>query len=328
MSTTMLGNHRLAVAPMLDWTNADFRYFARLLTRHALLYTEMVTTGALLHADPARWLDFHPSEHPIALQLAGHDPRELAACARLGENWGYDEINLNLGCPSPRVRQGRFGACLMAEPERVADCIRAMKQAVRIPVTVKTRLGIDDLDSQDYLLALLGTLQAAGADGFILHARKAWLNGLNPKENREIPPLDYPRVYAVKSAMPDSFISINGGIVSLDAALECLGSLDGVMIGRAAYQNPWLLAQADSRIFGQADPYHRRSAVLGDMLPFIEHKLSQGQRIESITRHLLGLYQGMPGGRHWRRVLSDPTQRALPTRDLLSLALAATGENL
>jgi len=298
-------SHRLSVAPMLDWTNRDFRYFLRLLSRHCLLYTEMVTTGALLHGDQQRFLAHDMSEYPLALQLGGSDPDALAKCARLGEDAGYSEINLNVGCPSDRVQSGSFGACLMAEPQLVADGVAAMQAAVKIPVTVKTRLGIDKLDGYQFLVDFISQVADAGCEIFILHARKAWLQGLSPKENRDIPPLDYQRVYQIKQDFPDLHIDINGGVQTLQQAVQHLTQVDGVMMGRAIYNDPYLLMQADNMLFGDQHPVISRHEVLSQMLPYIEQRLTEGRPIKSITRHLLGLFQGQPGARAWRRYLSE-----------------------
>ena len=260
-------NHRLCIAPMLDWTDRHFRYFARLISPNALLFTEMVSTGALLHGDVQRFLEFDPSEHPVALQLGGSDPAELALCSRLGEQWGYDEINLNVGCPSDRVQKGRFGACLMAEPRLVADCVHAMAGAVSVPVSVKHRLGIDKRDSYQELCDFVGKVSRAGCSVFIVHARKAWLEGLSPKENREIPPLDYGRVYRLKQDFPELEIVINGGICTVRACGEHLAKIDGVMIGREAYQNPWILAEMDRELFGHPAPPATPEQVVERLLP-------------------------------------------------------------
>jgi tRNA-dihydrouridine synthase A len=296
----------LAIAPMLDWTDRHCRYFLRLISRHVLLYTEMVTTAAILHGDRDRLLDFHPEEKPLALQLGGSDPRELAACARIGADYGYDEINLNVGCPSDRVRQGRFGACLMAEPELVADCVAAMAAAVPVPVTVKTRIGIDDRDSYEELARFVETVAGrGGCRVFIIHARKAWLSGLSPKENREIPPLRYDVAEAVKRDFPALAVVLNGGIQDLDQAERHLARFDGVMIGRAAYHHPYLLAEADLRLYGDPHPIPTRAEILERMLPYARGELERGARLHTITRHLLGLYHGQPGGRAWRRRLGE-----------------------
>jgi tRNA-dihydrouridine synthase A len=290
---------------MMDWTDRHCRVFHRLMTRRARLYTEMLTSGAILHGDRFRLLGFDPCEHPVALQLGGSDPRELASCAKIGEDFGYDEINLNVGCPSDRVKDGRFGACLMAEPQLVAACIDAMKRAVDIPVTVKCRIGIDDQDPEIALDALARSVVAAGADALIVHARKAWLNGLSPKENRDIPPLDYDIVYRLKASMPNVPIIINGGIASLGEARQHLGFVDGVMLGRAAYQEPWRLLSADPELFGEAAPYAVMKDVFAAMTPYIEDQLAQGVRLHSIVRHFLGAFFGVPGARAFRRHLAE-----------------------
>lgn len=303
-------DRRLSVAPMMQWTDRHCRYLLRLISRHVLLYTEMVTTGALLHGDRPRHLDFHRDEHPLALQLGGSDPRALAECARIATDWGYDEINLNVGCPSDRVKNGRFGACLMAEPECVADCVAAMRAATHLPVTVKTRIGIDDRDSYGELCHFIETVHAGGCDIFIIHARKAWLNGLSPKENRDIPPLDYARVYSLKRDFPALTIVINGGIETLDAAEAHLESIDGVMIGRAAYHNPYLLAEADHRIFGSDTNIPDRMAILQRYRDYIASQMKNGIRLNSMARHMIGLYTGQPGARAYRRVLCEEGNHA------------------
>jgi tRNA-dihydrouridine synthase A len=290
---------------MMDWTDRHCRVFHRLMTRRARLYTEMLTTGAIIHGDRARLLGFDRSEHPVALQLGGSDPRDLAACAKIGEDFGYDEINLNVGCPSDRVKDGRFGACLMAEPVLVARGVRAMKGAVNIPVTVKCRIGIDDQDPETALDALARGVIAAGADALIVHARKAWLNGLSPKENRDIPPLDYGRVYRLKASMPDVPIIINGGIAGLAEAKQHLAHVDGVMLGRAAYQEPWRLLAADPELFGEAAPHATMRGVLAAVMPYIERELAHGTRLHSITRHFVGAFHGVPGARAFRRHLAE-----------------------
>jgi len=296
---------RFSVAPMMDWTDRHCRVFHRLMTRRARLYTEMLTTGAILHGDRRRLLGYDASEHPVALQLGGSDPRELAAAARIGEDFGYDEINLNVGCPSDRVKDGRFGACLMAEPALVADGVAAMKRAVGIPVTVKCRIGIDDQDPEVALDALARGVVAAGADALIVHARKAWLNGLSPKENRDIPPLDYDRVYRLKAALPDVPVIINGGIASLGEAREHLAHVDGVMLGRAAYQEPWRLLAADRELFGEAPRHAAMKDVFEAMMPYIESELAKGTRLHSMTRHFVGAFHGVPGARAFRRHLAE-----------------------
>jgi tRNA-dihydrouridine synthase A len=315
-------NRLLSVAPMLDWTDRYCRYFLRQITRRTLLYTEMITTGALLHRDPARFLDYHPEEHPLALQLGGSEPGELAQCARLAHEWGYDEVNLNVGCPSDRVQSGRFGACLMAEPGLVADCVAAMRDAAPRPVTVKHRIGIDDRDSYDELTRFVETIAQAGCEVFIVHARKAWLQGLSPKENREIPPLDYGAVHALKRDFPDLQFVINGGFKTLAQAEEQLARVDGVMIGREAYQNPWMLAAADRRIFGDTAPARTRREVVEKMLPFVRQTHARGVPLHRVTRHMLGLFQGQPGARAWRRFLSERAHLPDSGPEVLAEALA------
>ena len=313
-------HHRLSIAPMLDWTDRHFRYFARLISRHTQLYTEMITTGALLHGDAERLLAYDPMEHPVAVQLGGSAPRELAACAQLAAAAGYDEINLNLGCPSDRVQQGRFGACLMAEPLLVADCVRAMKGAVEVPVTVKTRIGIDERDSYQELCRFIEAQIDAGCDHFIIHARKAWLQGLSPKENREVPPLRYDTVRQLKQDYPDQGFSLNGGILSLEQAIEQLEVLDGVMIGRAVYHNPWLLAEADRLVFGDPHPQPNRHQVLESFLPYVEEELHAGVALKHITRHILGLFHGCPGSRGWRRLISEQAHKSGAGPELIQRA--------
>ncbi|MFQ6371626.1 tRNA dihydrouridine(20/20a) synthase DusA [Shewanella sp. YIC-542] len=305
--TEILAMHpasRFSVAPMLDWTDRHYRYFARLLSSRALLYTEMVTTGAILFGK-GDYLGYHAAEHPLVLQLGGSDPEALAQCAKLAEARGYDEINLNVGCPSDRVQNGRFGACLMAEPALVANCVDAMRQQVSIPVTVKTRIGIDEQDSYGFLCDFIGQVSDAGCSDFTIHARKAWLQGLSPKENREIPPLDYPRVYQLKQDFPALNISLNGGIKTFAQIEQHLQHVDGVMVGREAYQNPYLLAEVDNRVFGMNQPLMSRDEVVDAMVPYVEQHLQSGGRLNHITRHLTGLYQGVAGGRSWRRYLSE-----------------------
>jgi tRNA-dihydrouridine synthase A len=316
-------DRRFAIAPMMDWTDRHCRVFHRRMTRHARLYTEMLTTGAIIHGDRKRLLGFDASEHPVALQLGGSDPQDLATATKIGEDFGYDEINLNVGCPSDRVKDGRFGACLMAEPVLVAECVDAMKRAVGIPVTVKCRLGIDDQDPEIALDALARSVVAAGADALIVHARKAWLNGLSPKENRDIPPLDYDRVYRLKASMPDVPIIINGGIASLDEAKQHLLHVDGVMLGRAAYQEPWRLLAVDPELFGEAAPHATMKDVFEAVMPYIEDQLGQGTRLHSITRHFVGAFHGVPGARAFRRHLAEngvkPGAGANVLRDAIAL---------
>ncbi|RXF75404.1 tRNA dihydrouridine(20/20a) synthase DusA [Hansschlegelia zhihuaiae] len=302
--------HRFAVAPMMDWTDRHCRTFHRALTRRAMLYSEMVTTGAVRFGPRERLIGFSDCEHPVAAQLGGSEPGELAEAARICAEFGYDEINLNVGCPSDRVQDGRFGACLMAEPERVGDCVAAMKAAVDVPVTVKCRLGIDDQDPEEALDRLADAVVAAGCDAIVVHARKAWLKGLSPKENRDVPPLDYGRVFRLKARLPDVPVSINGGIDGLDEALALLEprdgvALDGVMLGRAAYQNPELLMAVDPLVFGEAAPHGSVRQAVESLFPAIEAHLSEGGRLSNVTRHMLGLFQGRPGARAWRRFLSE-----------------------
>lgn len=306
----MTCEHRFCVAPMMDWTDRHQRYFARLLSENALLYTEMVTTGAIIHGDnKSRFLDFHPAELPLALQLGGSDPSDLATCAKHAENWGYSEVNLNVGCPSDRVQKGRFGACLMAEPALVRDCIAAMIEAVDIPVTVKCRIGIDRDDAYEPLLNFVDTVAESGCSVFIVHARKAWLDGLSPKQNREIPPLRYEYVYRLKQARPNLRIVINGGIHSIDECDTHLQHVDGVMLGRAAYQDPYLLAAVDRRLFGQESADPLRHEVIDCFLPYISEQIEAGRRLRDVTRHILGLYRGEKGGKNWRRHLSENNRR-------------------
>jgi|SRR5579863_191772 len=315
-------DYRFAVAPLMDCTDRHCRVFHRLLTRRARLYTEMLTTGAVLHGDRQRLLGFDAVEHPVALQLGGSDPRDLALAARIGEDFGYDEINLNVGCPSDRVKHGRFGACLMAEPALVAEGVDAIKRAVRLPVTVKCRIGIDDQDPETALDALAGGVVAAGADAVIVHARKAWLNGLSPKQNRDIPPLDYGRVYRLKAAWPQLPVVINGGIASLSEARRHLDHVDGVMLGRAAYQEPWRLLNVDRELFGEAPSHTTMQDVFEAMMPYIERELSRGVRLHSITRHVVGAFHGVPGARAFRRALAERAVKPGAGVDVLRDAMA------
>jgi tRNA-dihydrouridine synthase A len=312
---------------MLDWTDRYCRYFLRQLSRHTLLYTEMVTAGALLHGDLERHLRFHHDEHPVALQLGGSDPAELAACARLAEERGYDEVNLNLGCPSDRVQSGRFGACLMQEPRLVADCVTAMRETVSTPVTVKHRIGIDDQDSYEALVQFVGTVAGTGCQTFIVHARKAWLQGLSPKENREVPPLRHEVVHRLKHDFPQLEIVINGGILTLHEAAAQLEVVDGVMMGRAVYHDPWMLADADRLLFGQdTNPASSRHQALESLYPWIEAELAAGTPLHHITRHLMGLFNGQPGARRWRRHLSENANRKGAGIDVLEKAASLVDE--
>lgn len=297
--------HRVCVAPMMDYTDRHFRYFIRLMSRHTRLYTEMLTTGALLRGDAQRFLEFDAREHPLALQLGGSEPQELAACAHLASDHGYDEVNLNVGCPSDRVQAARFGACLMKEPERVGECVAAMRAASPVPVTVKTRLGVDELDSYELLFGFVRTVAAAGCEVFIIHARKAWLRGLSPKENREVPPLRYDVAQRLKRDFPALRIVVNGGIQTLTAMQQHLTAFDGVMIGREAVANPYLFADVDRRFFDAAAPVLSRAQVLRDWLPHVQSELARGVPLARMLRHALGLFQGCPGARRWRRQLSE-----------------------
>ncbi|WP_022721571.1 tRNA dihydrouridine(20/20a) synthase DusA [Rhodopseudomonas sp. B29] len=319
---------RFSVAPMMDWTDTHCRVFHRLLSRRALLYTEMVTTGAVIHGDRKRLLGFDACEHPVALQLGGSNPRDLSQSATIGEDFGYDEININVGCPSDRVKEGRFGACLMAEPQLVAEGVAAMKQAVRVPVTVKCRIGIDDQDSEVALDALARAVVAAGADALIVHARKAWLNGLSPKENRDIPPLDYDRVYRLKQALPNVPIIINGGIKSIAEAKQHLAHVDGVMLGRAAYQDPWRLLEVDPELFDETAPFAAMGDALEALIPYIEAQLAKGVRLHSITRHIIGAYQGVPGARAFRRYLAEFGVKPDADADVLLKAMVAVRDRV
>jgi tRNA-dihydrouridine synthase A len=311
---------------MMDWTDRHCRVFHRLMTRRGRLYTEMLTTGAILRGNRRRLLAFDASEHPVALQLGGSDPHDLVASAKIGEDFGYDEINLNVGCPSDRVREGRFGACLMAEPALVADGVAAMKAAVSIPVTVKCRIGIDDQDPEAALDTLARNVVAAGADVLIVHARKAWLSGLSPKENRDIPPLDYDRVYRLKASMPNVPVVINGGIGSLDEAKRHLAYVDGVMLGRAAYQDPWRLLSVDPELFAETAPCATMKDVFAAMMPYIARELASGTRLHAITRHFVGAFHGVPGARAFRRHLAEHGVKAGAGADVLRDAIALVEE--
>lgn len=316
-------NKKLAVAPMMDWTDRHCRYFHRGLTRHALLYTEMVTADAVIHGDRARLLGFGQDEHPLALQLGGSDPQKLAEAARIGADFGYDEINLNVGCPSDRVRSGTFGACLMLRPDQVAACVAAMKSAVSMPVTVKCRIGVDDQDPEAALDIFAGAIVAAGADAIWIHARKAWLHGLSPKDNRSIPPLDYDRVYRLKQHLPDHFIGINGGIASLDEAEAHLSRTDGAMIGRTAYRNPEILVDIDRRFYDPAAGTADIAGAVKRMIPYAEEFCRQGGRVSAVTRHMIGLFQGRPGARRWRQILSVDSAKPGAGAEVIASALEA-----
>ncbi|MDC7702160.1 tRNA dihydrouridine(20/20a) synthase DusA [Vogesella indigofera] len=323
-TSAILPSRRLSVAPMLDWTDRHYRYFARLITKNTWLYTEMVTTGALLHGDVPRHLRYHDAEHPIALQLGGSEPQELAQCARLAAEWGYDEVNLNVGCPSERVQKGAFGACLMAEPQLVADCVKAMRDAVDIDITVKHRIGINDIDSYDAMRAFVDVVADAGCHTFIVHARNAILKGLSPKENREIPPLKYEYVYRLKQERPDLEILINGGIKSNAEISEHLQHVDGVMVGREAYHNPYLMAEWDALFYGADSRPLSRGKVVEALLPYVAARLQDGSNVRHIARHVLGLFQGQKGARQWRRMLSDSKELHGADESLFIRALLAT----
>ncbi len=316
-------DRKLSIAPMMDHTDRHFRYLLRLITRHTLLYTEMITTGAILHGPRETLLDYSPDEHPLALQLGGSHPDRLAECARIAEDLGYDEVNLNVGCPSDRVQSAQFGACLMAEPALVGDCIDKMIKTVSIPVTVKTRIGIDTMDSYEDLSRFIQNVHAAGCDTFIVHARKAWLSGLSPKENREIPPLNYATVHRLKTDHPMLTIVINGGFTDLEQARQQLAHVDGVMIGRGIIQNPYLLAVADRQVFGDQRPVPGREEILKLYQDYIAGQLARGTNLHSMTRHLLGLYHGQTGARLFRRIISENSCRAGAGMEVLHRAMVA-----
>ena len=325
MTPTEIMAHRFSVAPMLDWTTSQCRFFHRLLSKQSLLYTEMVTTGALLHGDPQRFLQLDSAENPVAFQLGGSNPHDLALCAKMAEDYGYDEVNLNVGCPSDRVQNGRFGACLMAEPELVAECVSAMQNAVKIPVTIKSRIGIDDRDSYAELVHFVNTVAKADCKTFIIHARKAWLSGLSPKQNRDVPPLCYDFVYAIKKDFPQLNIVINGGVTTLEQAETMRQQVDGVMVGREVYHNPYLLAEVDQRLFGATYSPVSREQVVEQLIPYIQQQLMNPQvRLNSMTRHILGLFHGEYGARLWRRHLSENSTRANATEQVVLDALKFT----
>ena len=319
--TTPALDRRLSVAPMLDWTDRHCRYFLRLCAPRTLLYTEMITTGAVVHGDADRHLRFDRLEHPVAVQFGGSDPQALARCAEQAARYGYDEVNLNVGCPSDRVQAGRFGACLMREPALVAECVAAMAEASPLPVTVKTRIGVDHDDSYEFLLRLVEAVMAAGCRTLVVHARKAWLQGLSPKENREIPPLDYPRVHRLKAEFPELEVILNGGLTSFEQVREQLHHLDGAMIGREAYANPYALAQWDAALWGDVAPARSRHEVVEAFLPYVEARLAEGLRLANMSRHILGLFHGRPGGRAWRRYISENAPRPGAGVEVLEQAL-------
>lgn len=322
-SSPSLSPWRFCVAPMMDWSDRHCRYFWRLMSKHARLYTEMVVTGAILHGDQERFLGFNREEHPLALQLGGSDPKELAQCAAIAEQWGYDEVNLNCGCPSDRVQKGKIGAVLMHEPQLVADCVAAMREACSIPVTVKHRIGVDEQDEYEAVTKFVETVQSAGCNVFIVHARKAWLKGLSPKENREIPPLRYEIVRQLKHEFPDLTIVINGGITDLPQTDTLLDGLDGVMIGREAYQNPYFLAKIDEHLFSDTTKKQTRQDVLKLYAQYCEKQIDAGTRLHHMSRHTLGLFSGQPGGRRYRRYLSDHANMADASANTLIQAMRA-----
>lgn len=324
--TSPVLDRRFTLAPMMEWSTSDCRTFWRLLTKKAVLYSEMVTTGALLHGDKARFLDYNACEHPLALQLGGSNPKDLAECSKIAENWGYDEVNLNCGCPSDRVQNGMIGACLMAEPELVAECIAAMQNAVKIPVTVKHRIGIDDMEDYEGLVKFVSTIAATGCNTFIVHARKAWLKGLSPKENREVPPLQYDKVYQLKQDFPHLEIIINGGITTLEQSKQLLEHVDGVMLGREAYANPYLLAEVDQQIYGVSHTVISRQEVMEGFIAYCEEQLAKGTRLNHLTRHILGLYHGMPRARQFRRILSEQAHKPGAGIDVVKQALEVLNE--
>jgi tRNA-dihydrouridine synthase A len=317
---------RFSVAPMMDWTDRHDRFFLRLMSKRARLYTEMVTADAVRFGDRDKLLSYNKEEHPLALQLGGSDPQALAEAAKIGEDFGYDEINLNVGCPSDRVQSGQFGACLMQEPDLVAECVAAMAAAVKVPVTVKSRIGVDDQEPRAALFTLVEKCQNAGIGHFIVHARKAWLDGLSPKENRDIPPLDYPLVYQLKQAHPDLLISINGGIDTLQDCAAHLKQTDGVMLGRAPYKNPYLLADVDQSLFGDETVPPSREEVVRQLIPYAEKLVARGTPLHALTRHVMGLFQGLPGGRLWRRHLSENAPRRGDDPQILREALTLVEE--
>lgn len=316
----------ISIAPMMDWTDRHCRYFLRLISPHIRLYTEMVTTGAIVHGDRDRFLRFDAAEHPIALQLGGSDPQDLAECARIGAQFGYDEINLNCGCPSDRVQSGRFGACLMKEPDIVAACVETMRKSVDIPITVKCRIGIDNQDDFEFLDQFVSKSADAGCKTFIIHARKAWLSGLSPKQNREVPPLDYERVAAVKNKYPGLRIILNGGITNIEDIRAHLNIFDGAMIGREAYQNPWLLIEIERKIFGVTN-IPSREDIARAMIPYAQKQAElYGTPVKSITRHMLGLFHDQPGARKWRRYLSENAFKEDASETVIEEALAHMSE--
>lgn len=322
-STTPI-NRRFCIAPMMDWSDRHCRYFWRLLTKHAVLYTEMVTTGALLHGDRQRFLKFNPEETPVALQLGGSDPHALAQCAKMAEDWGYSEVNFNCGCPSDRVQSGKIGAVLMAEPALVADCMAAMQDACSIPVTIKHRIGVDDMEDYADMRRFVIAIAEAGCGTFIIHARKAWLKGLSPKENREVPPLKYELIFQLKEEFPELEIIINGGIKTVEQCQFLLARVDGVMVGREAYQNPYFLAEVDREIFATQQPKVTREEVIEGFIRYMERESANGTRLHHMTRHILGLYSGRPGARAFRRHITEKINRPGSTTEIIRQALNYT----
>ena len=321
---TLKLNRKLSIAPMMDHTDRHFRFFMRIVSPHAMLYTEMITTGALIHGDRQRFLQHHVDEYPLAIQLGGSDPGDLATCAVIAEQAGYDEVNLNVGCPSDRVQSGKFGACLMAEPELVAEGISRMSQSVNIPVTVKTRIGIDEMDSYEELSAFINCVKESGCNTFIIHARKAWLNGLSPKENREVPPLQYETVYQLKKDFPELDFIINGGFTTQNSIMEQYAQVDGVMIGRAAYQNPYLLAEIEQSLFGNKTSQVTRCEILEKFMEYIQQNLDQGVYLGHMTRHILGLFFNQPGARAYRRYISEHAYREGAGVEVIRAAMEKT----
>ncbi len=319
-------SHKFCVAPMMDWTDRHCRAFHRVMSRRALLYTEMAVDQAVIHGDAKRLIGFDASEHPVAIQLGGSDPARLTEASRIAEDFGYAELNLNVGCPSDRVQSGTFGACLMREPQLVADCLAAMREAVSVPVTVKHRLGVDEQDPEDTLFSFVETVAQSGVTSFIVHARKAWLKGLSPKENREVPPLDYDIVRRLKAAHPELEIILNGGLENLDHANAEMAGLDGVMLGRAAYHTPFILSRVDSVFFGEADPHEDPFAIIEAYRPYLDEQLARGVRLHAITRHMLGLFAGMPGARRWRQILSSEANKDGAGWDVIERAMDAVRE--
>lgn len=318
-------NHRFCVAPMLDWTDRHERYFLRLISRHAYLYTEMVTTGALIYGNSDRYLQFNHQEQPVALQLGGSDPEALVECVKMAEDYGYNEVNINVGCPSERVQKGAFGACLMAEPELIADCVDAMRSVVKIPITVKNRIGIDEQDEEQSLREFIDIVSQSGCETFIIHARKAWLKGLSPKENRDVPPLNYELVYQIKDEHPHLEIIINGGIKTIESSLEHLQQVDGVMLGREVYHNPYLMMQVDESIYADGGKVLSRRQILEQYFSYIEQQMGQGVYLKHLSRHLLGLFQGQPGAKAWRRYISENAHKEGAGIEVLEQAMKLIG---